>query len=53
LIVARLISSRLYLGDHDISPQLERCQEAIGLLDLVVLAPIEQPERIPVSQTRI
>jgi hypothetical protein len=36
----------LLVGDHDINPQLERCREAIGLLDLVVLVPIEEPDRI-------
>src|SRR5215469_14218534 len=39
----------LLVGDHDIDPQLERCREAIGLLDLVVLVPIEEPDRIAVS----
>jgi hypothetical protein len=39
----------LLVGDHDINPQLARCRAAIGLLDLVVLEPIEEPDRIPVS----
>ncbi|MBV8988785.1 MAG: ATP-binding protein [Solirubrobacterales bacterium] len=39
----------LLVGGHDIDPQVERSREAIGLLDLVVLVPIEEPDRIPVS----
>jgi hypothetical protein len=39
----------LLAADHDINPQLERCSEAIGLLDLVVFVPIEEPDRIAVS----
>ena len=39
----------LLVGDHDVNAQLERCREAIGLLDLVVLVPIEEPDRIAVS----
>jgi hypothetical protein len=39
----------LLVADHDVSAQLERCREAIGLLDLVVLVPIEEPDRIAVS----
>ena len=39
----------LLVGDDDINPQIERCREAIRLLDLVVLVPIEEPDRIPVS----
>jgi predicted ATPase len=39
----------LRVGYHDSDPQLEHCREVIGLLDLVVLVPIEQPDRIAVA----
>ena len=43
----------LRVGDHDVNAQLERCREAIGLLDLVVLVPIEEPTESLCPHTRI
>jgi predicted ATPase len=39
----------LRVAGHDISTHLERARDAMRLLDLVVIVPIEQPDRIAVS----
>jgi predicted ATPase len=39
----------LLVGEHDIEAQIERARAAMRLLDLVVIVPIDEPDRIPVS----
>jgi predicted ATPase len=39
----------LLVGGHDIETQIERAREAMRLLDLVVIVPIKEPDRIAVS----
>jgi predicted ATPase len=39
----------LLVGGHSIEAHIERAREAMSVLDLVVIVPIEEPDRIVVS----